>query len=98
MEKIILDEVVTYENGMRIHKQVIEKRTTKSEDMLEVAQLYSTLGRLEAQIEILNQKMSLDLENKSSYEAQIKRVQQDQKTISEAITIHNEYIAGFDKE
>lgn len=98
MEKIILDEVVTYENGIRVHKQVIEKRTTKSEDMLEVAQLYSTLGRLEAQIEILNQKMCLDLENKSSYEAQIKRVQQDQQTISEAITIHNDYIAGFDKE
>lgn len=98
MQKTILEEQVTYEDGVRIHRQVIEQRTTKAEDMLELAQLYTTLGRLETQIELLSQKMILDIENQPTYEAQIKRVRQDQKTISDAIVIHNQYIAGFNKE
>lgn len=98
MEKRILEEHITYENGMRVHKQVIEQRTTKAEDMLEVGQLHMTLGRLEAQIEAASQKMLYDVENEANYKAQIARLQQDQKTISDAIAIHNEFIAGFDKE
>lgn len=98
MQKTILDEQVTYENGIRIHRQVIEQRTTKAEDMLEVAQMHTTLGRLETQIESLTQRMKLDLQNELRYMEQIKRIQQDQKIIMEAINIHNQYIAGFDKE
>lgn len=98
MEKRILEEQITYEDGVRVHRQVIEKRTTKAEDMLEVAQLHMTLGRLETQIETLTQNLSVDAENELTYKAQIKRLKEDQKMISEAITIHNEYIAGFNKE
>lgn len=98
MQKIILEEKISYENGMRVHTQLIEQRTTKSEDMLEVGQLHMTLGRLESQIESLIQKMAYDVENETAYKAQIERLQQDQMTITAAIAIHNEYIAGFDKE
>lgn len=98
MQKTILEEQITYEDGLRVHRQVIEKRTTKAEDMLEVAQLHMTLGRLETQIEALSKKMMFDMENESTYKTQIARLQSDQKTISDAIEIHNGYIAGFNKE
>lgn len=97
MEKKILEEKVTYEDGVRVHQQLIEKRTSKAEDMLEVAQLHNTLGRLEAQIENLTRKMQMDEAQSTSYLAQINRLESDQEVIRQAIEIHNQYIAGFDK-
>lgn len=97
MEKKILEEKVTYEDGVRVHQQLIEKRTSKAEDMLEVAQLHNTLGRLEAQIENLTRKMQMDEAQSTSYLAQINRLESNQEVIRQAIEIHNQYIAGFDK-
>ena len=88
---------MTYEDGVRVHQQLIEKRTSKAEDMLEVAQLHNTLGRLEAQIENLTRKMQMDEAQSTSYLAQINRLESDQEVIRQAIEIHNQYIAGFDK-
>ncbi len=145
MEKRILEEQVTYESGLRVHRQVIERRTSKAEDMLEVAQLHNTLGRLEGQIEALKSKAQLDPEYEASYTQQIRRTSKaedmlevaqlhntlgrlegqiealkskaqldpeyeasytqqikkllsDQEVIRQAIEIHNQYIAGFDRE
>lgn len=98
MEKRILEEQVTYESGLRVHRQVIERRTSKAEDMLEVAQLHNTLGRLEGQIETLKSKVQLDPEYEASYTQQIKKLLADQEVIRQAIEIHNQYIEGFNRE
>lgn len=98
MEKRILEEQVTYESGLRVHRQVIERRTSKAEDMLEVAQLHNTLGRLEGQIEVLKRNRQADLEHEEKYTMQIKKLLADQEVIRQAIEIHNQYIAGFDRE
>lgn len=98
MEKRILEEQVTHENGFRIHRQVIEQRTTKAEDMLELGQLYMTLGRLETQLENLREKIVLDKQNEVAYKNQIETILADQDTIKKAIEIQNQYITGFNKE
>lgn len=98
MQKTILEEHITYEGDVRVHRQLIEKRVTKAEDMVELGQLYMTLGRLETQVEGYKERISLDPENRLTYEDQIQKVIMDQETIRKAIEIQNKYISGFNEE